>query len=52
VQYSKGSGDITPGLNIPQWWLVSIIFVSSLFMLVYNIKNFIKEIKELKELLK
>lgn len=52
LQYSKQSGDITPGLNFPHWYIVSIVFVSSLLMLFYTIQNFSKEIKELKEVSK
>lgn len=49
-KYSINSKDITPGLKLPQWWFIFIIFLNGLFMLFFNIKHFIREIIELKEL--
>jgi len=50
LQYSIESGDITPGLKLPQWWFIFVIFISGLLMLFFNIKHFFREIGELKEL--
>jgi len=52
LQYIKESGGTTPGLRFPQWWLISILLFSSLLMLIYTIKNFSEELKEIKEISK
>lgn len=50
LKYSKESGDISPGLRLPQWWLILTVFISSMLMLFYAINSFDKDIKKIKEI--
>lgn len=43
--YIINSKDITPGLMLPQWWFVFLIFISILFMLFSSFKHFIEAIR-------
>lgn len=50
LKYSIESGDISPGLRFPQWWLISIVFISAMMMFFYSINNIFKEVKQIKEI--
>lgn len=52
LKYSILSNEITPGLRLPHWWFVFAIFLSSLFMIFFNIKHCYREFKEMKECFK
>lgn len=41
-------GEISPALNIPMWWLVFIVFISSFGMMIYTIISFFKGVTKWK----
>jgi TRAP-type C4-dicarboxylate transport system permease small subunit len=47
VQFGIRSGEVSPGMEIPMWWVTLPVFISALFMTIYNLKTLVTSIKEL-----
>jgi C4-dicarboxylate transporter DctQ subunit len=49
LQFSLEFGEVTPGLQMPMWWLILIMFISWVLITVYLISNLLKEVKRWKQ---
>ena len=48
VQGSYAMYDITPGLNMPIWWMHSLLFISALLMAIYYFTHVVRDVIALK----